>query len=67
MYAYLLKKMKKSNPKIKQKDIAKLLNLSNKSVSDRFNNKVDWKYSEIFAIRDKWFKDEIIDNLFKKF
>ncbi len=65
MFANLIKEMKSSCPKITQAKIAKLLNIAEKSVSARFNHKVEWTRKEMFLIRDNFFPDLNLDYLFE--
>lgn len=49
---------------IKTKDIATALNLTEKSVRNKIIGKYDFTYSEMKAIRDKFFPQLTIDYLF---
>lgn len=64
MFANLLKEMKSASPKITQAKIAELLNIAEKSVSARFNHKVEWTRREMFLIRDNFFPGRNLDYLF---
>lgn len=66
MFANLLIEMRKHTPRITQTEIAKVLGLTGKSVSERFNGKVAWSRDEMFAIRDAFFPEKTIDMLFDK-
>ena len=52
--------------RVKQSDVARMLELSRNCVSHKIRGKVDFTASEMYAIRDKYFPDKTIDWLFQK-
>ena len=51
--------------KISQKDIAILLGLSSNAVNYKLRGKREFTASEMFKIKDSYFKDISIEDLFK--
>ncbi len=64
MYQVLKDKMK--DRKITNKDMAEFLNKREATISDKINGKYPFTLDESFAIRNEFFKDELIEDLFQK-
>ncbi|MGI1659605.1 MAG: helix-turn-helix domain-containing protein [Desulfitobacterium sp.] len=50
---------------IKNKDLAFLFGLSNKSISNRLSGETEFTRSEMFKIQEHFFKDLTLEYLFK--
>ena len=64
IYGNLVKAIKDSNKT--QGEIAKELNISMQSFSYKINGKKEFKSTEMFLIRDKFFPEMSIDELFSR-
>lgn len=64
MYGNLIAEMKKA--KITQTRIAKLLQISNNSVSKKISGKFSFRADEMFAIQKEFFPDKTLEYLFTK-
>lgn len=49
---------------ITRSDIAKLINVSYRTVHSRFNGESQWQYAECILIRDTYFPDKELSYLF---
>lgn len=58
----LLQRMKEK--KVSQADIARALKISANSVNQKINGYHDWRRKEMIAIRDKFFPESTLDELF---
>lgn len=50
---------------IDRNDIAKLLNISNKTAKLKISGEADFKWSEIVKIKNAYFKNDSFEELFK--
>lgn len=66
MFPNLRAEMARCSPTLKIKDIAKALNISEKSVSNKMNGKSKFTLEEAAQIRDAFFPDIGIEFLFSK-
>lgn len=64
MYGNLYKELKQR--KITQTEISKFLGLTNQAVCEKVNGGSDFKSTEMFAIKDKYFPDLTLEYLFAK-
>lgn len=49
---------------ITRNDIAKLLNVSYRTIHSKFNGESQWQYTECVLIRDEYFHDKKLSYLF---
>lgn len=64
IYGNLVKAIKDSNKT--QGEIAKALNISMQAFSYKINGKKEFKANEMFVIRDKFFPEMSVDELFAR-
>ena len=49
---------------IERKDVAELIGVTYRTVHDRFNGNSEWKYTDCVLIRDTYFPDKRLEDLF---